>query len=925
MKLKSVLRTMDTDGLRQMQEFWNLPAPSENGSGPLKQDEWVEFLYPRLQNGSHFQDAMERLEKEQQSLVYFLALHGGNMEEKELHKRAFPGHKSDMKALLAQLQTLGFVFSEKWTDVTGKPKVYGIPEPYLRLIELPHFWQGYLGNMLRQVPMGNLTRIASNGLGLKGVSNKRDCLMYEIRLALTDPERLREYIDSLPEDERELLFLLLQRRGVALYRDWLDMAHNRRPDINRNDAAESLLEKSGLVFAATDRADKYANMLRVPRDIYYIVTHHFIRDMRNIDDLDAIGHVDPAQEPKNVLDNGISILRDLVIFVGYVERHPVRRLGNGGVGKNDMKKILPRLSAGKTLKYAQFLAFYCIQKHCIVPEGDYWGASETFEPALLDSRNLFIDLYEFWFHSNAWNEEFAEGDTLHVDHRPSGLINIIDLRKLVMENLARIPFDKWIDGPRFIESLLAQIEVRIPHRGSHGYLEKDNRINYLAIESILCESLYWLGLVSLGLHEATDQKQLGARVQCNTRKNGSSQHRLDEHFNFNPRPFLSDEYQFHFQITGLGRSLLAAGPDATCKSLANNEDLVLPFRDDMCQFTVLPNLDVVAPPDLNLQVFYHLRQFAAISHIDVMSTLKITIESVRAGMESGLKGEEILKFLEDGCQSSLPETVRHLVNECSNRYGELTVGYAGGYIMVEDPALRENLLSNKSLKACIKDIKGEHMILLNRSADVQHVAEDLKSMGFMPSVDSENVYTSSEGRLRFALPPDDLGALVALLRFVNHVEEQMETAITEDLVLPLLNAMRPSNHAQMNISRHSEVLYKKFQKLFDAALEKKIDSVANKYRRQMREFLQQKSPNRERPTYTDANPATRSSDIRKMLRFAIEHEAQLHLVYQRSTGEEIEEIVTPESINGDKLFAFSDEQQSYCAYRIRRIVSARMD
>jgi hypothetical protein len=703
------------------------------------------------------------------------------------------------------------------------------------------------------------------------------------------------------------------------------MAHNRRPEINRNDAAESLLKKSGLVFQATENPDKYANMLRVPRDIYYIVTHHFIRDMRTLDDLDAISHVDPEQEPKNVLDNGTSILRDMVIFVGYIERHPVRRLGNGGVGKNDLKKILTRLSANKTLKYAQFLAFYAIQKHFIVPEGEHWGPSETFEPSLVDSRHLFVDLYDFWFHTNDWNEEFVEGDTLHVDHRPTSLICAPDLRKLVMENLSKIPFDTWIDGPRFIESLLAQIETRIPHRGSHGYLEKFNRINYLAIESIICETFYWLGLVSLGLHEATAQDELGTRVQCDKRKNGSAHHRMDEHFNFNPRPFLAEEYHFHFQITGLGHSLLAAGIDVKRKALLNNDQLVLPFRDDMCQFTVLPNLDVVAPPDLNLQVFYHLRQFADISHIDVMSTLTINSESVRAGMESGLKGEEILRFLEGGCQSGLPETVSHLVNECSNRYGELSIGYSGGYIMVEDPVVRENLLSHKALQPYLKDIKGEHMILLNRSADVQHVAEELKNIGFMPSVDSENVYTSSQGRLRFALPADDLGALMAMLRFVKHVEEEMENEITDDLVLPLLNAVRPSNHTQMNINRHSEVLYKNFQKAFDTALQKKLDSVANRYRKQMREFLQQKSPNRERPSYSDANPASSADDIRRMMRFAIEHEAQVKLVYSRSTGEEIEEVVTPESINGDKLFAFSDEQQSYCAYRMRRIVAASMD
>jgi Helicase conserved C-terminal domain len=436
--------------------------------------------------------------------------------------------------------------------------------------------------------------------------------------------------------------------------------------------------------------------------------------------------------------------------------------------------------------------------------------------------------------------------------------------------------------------------------------------------------------VALGLHEKTAFEKLGRRRQRDlaTNGNGNGSHaagRLDHHFNFNPRPSLPEAYQFHFQITGLGRSILAAGATGPAKALAAAGKIALPFRDNMFNFTVLPNLDIVAPPDLNLLRFYHLRQFTAIRHIDVMSTLAITHDSVRAAMEHGLKGEDILAFLEEGCPGGLPETVRHLVNECSNRYGEVVIGYSGGYILVDDPALEKDIRSSKTLAPWIKDVQGDNMILLNRDVDVPHMAEELKLMGFMPSVDSENVYASSDGRLRFSLTPQDLGALMAVLRFVGHVESELGVELTEEKLLPLMNALRPGNGGELSIDHYTDVLSKRFEKLFDASIRKRLDAVTSKYRRQMREFIEQQSHKRARPVYPHTNPATTKKEIRSLLEFAIEHDSRVVMDYTRSTGEEIVEPVQPESLNHDKLFAFNEENQSFCAYRLKRIRAARIE
>jgi hypothetical protein len=195
----------------------------------------------------------------------------------------------------------------------------------------------------------------------------------------------------------------------------------------------------------------------------------------------------------------------------------------------------------------------------------------------------------------------------------------------------------------------------------------------------------------------------------------------------------------------------------------------------------------------------------------------------------------------------------------------------------------------------------------------------------MPSVDNENVYASAEGRLRYALAPADLAALMAILRFVSGLEKELGADPTEDKAPPLLNLLRPSNYAQLNIDPQVETLCKRFEKVFETALEKKIEAATSKYRRQMRGVLAHKRPSRARPAYTGANPATTPEAVRGLLHFAIEHESVVSLQHRRSTGEEVVEYVRPESISGDKLYAFCEADQSYCAYRISRISSARME
>src|SRR5512138_2340856 len=133
MKLKSVLRSLDMEALREIQRFWELTATAnaETGEDELDQsathEQWVEYLYPRLQNASHFRTAVQKLSKVHRDLLSFLAIHGGNMEEKELRKRFFTGNRTGMKEIIEEMARHALLFEERWSELPGKPRVYGIP------------------------------------------------------------------------------------------------------------------------------------------------------------------------------------------------------------------------------------------------------------------------------------------------------------------------------------------------------------------------------------------------------------------------------------------------------------------------------------------------------------------------------------------------------------------------------------------------------------------------------------------------------------------------------------------------------------------------------------------------------------------------------------------------------------------------------
>ncbi|MFH0793302.1 MAG: helicase-associated domain-containing protein [bacterium] len=919
MKLKSILKQLSCEDLRSIVDYWRIhpPALEDCREDETRKSRMVDYLYPRLQLPQYFDHAYKSLRADEKDLVYFLAIHGGDVERTELIDRFFKGNEKKFEEQTARLKRKGFVFFDDLNDEEAGVVLVGVPEPFLRYVDLPPYWEGYLGNFLKDLSTQQLKHMAHHGLKLQMDTSKKNYLLTCIRRYLLEPGNLRFYIEHLPDNERQVFRSLLDKKGVSIYRDLLDLGYQKRYDHSKADFINNLLATSGLVFTAVGGPNKYNHLLMVPRDILYIINRGYEADNRSLRELDTVSIIGKEKQPAVMLDNTTGLLRDIVIFASYINRNPVKQLSNGGIGKNDLKKIMPSLSPNKTLKYVEFIALFCISKKFILGVGETWKVTNSFLKWLEDSRSCYHDLYTFWLESTEWNEEYLDGNTVHADVYPSNLINVTELRKLVLRNIENIPYNKWIDFGPFVESLLPQIDINIPKRGTLTGADRYNRPNQHIVESIIAEPMYWIGLVSLGLDDLRTLEVIGNREgpgggggeASRARKKGSSRGRRGE--------------RFLFRMTDLGRFVLENDYLQPEKLFSKKDDALLALDFSVPDFTVQPNLEVITPPDLNLRVFYNLNEFCDIKTIDVMSTLVISKESLREGMDKGLRGSDILNFLNESCRQEVPETVKHLIQECGTKHGEVNLGYAGGYILVGDRILLEEIKSHRRMQNYIKDIIDNKLVLLNPDVDVKKLAKEMQRLGFMPHLDSEHVHLTSEGKYHLTLSQNELFDLVALLRFLVAIEEDLGP-LTEDKVRPLLERLKPDSRKVYNLTQFAESMLKSFQKRYDSATKKKFNEATSKYRKQLTRLIAASPRGTSKYDFGGPNPAAKKDDVREMLVFAIDNELPVELDYAKLNRDEINEEIEPESLEGDKLYAYCAERGAHSIYHVDRIKTAKL-
>jgi hypothetical protein len=911
---------LSTDHLQQIEEHWGI-APADLSTIDKSMDAkevLIANLYQRLQSRNAWETATRDLKGPERDLINFLAIHGGDLESGEVCRRFFERDNLRMFQMVNGLAARGLVFFDEVPGLPQKLTLIGIPEPFLRFIDLPAFWEGYLGHFLKELSNNELKHIATQGLKLAPASANKNYLIHLIRATLLDPAFLRKYIDRLAEAPGGVFQSLIDSKGVAIYRDLLELNIQRRYDQSRGDAIQWLLGTSGLVFTAVPGGNKYNNLLMIPRDLMYILSNHFQPDNRTFRELDSVSVVEKQKPPAVILDNSNTLLRDLVIIAQMVDRHPVRVLATGGIGKNDLKRLMPYLSANKSVKYAEFLTLFLIERKLLVSSGETYHVSRHLVDWLSDSQAAYQDILSWWLTSSAWNEEYVEGNTIHVEPQPTGLVSIVGFRRVVLDVLSEMPRDRWCVESGFYEQVLPKIQQDIPRRGEPMAYDKHTRGNELVMESVLAETLNWLGILAIGFSSDKDIELVGVR-----QGDGKT---LKARGGSRGRPRKQKGLSFTFRFTDLGRFVFSRPLERWGQLFEKeNDDEVLPLNFDVDAFILQPTHEAIVPPDLELESFYRLNQIGQVRSVDVMSIIAITRESVREGLDRGWSGEEILEFLKTHSRTPVPDSLSVMIKECGRKHGELNMGFAGGFIVVDDQTQLLQLQSNKKISPSIKRVVDDRIVLLHSDVDLKRLAREMQKIGFMPRLESQHVTVMDDETYSLSLPREDMVKVIAALRYAMEVRDDKGRQIAHDRLAPLVERLRADARSYQSINDLADPLVQTWTKAANAAVESKISRIASEYTAKISHLVTNSVPRgTSKFNFSGPNPAVETDDIREMIDFAIDNEFEVEIEYLKATRDLVTELIAPESLERDRLYAHCRTRDAYSVYRVERIQQARL-
>jgi hypothetical protein len=120
-----------------------------------------------------------------------------------------------------------------------------------------------------------------------------------------------------------------------------------------------------------------------------------------------------------------------------------------------------------------------------------------------------------------------------------------------------------------------------------------------------------------------------------------------------------------FAITSLGAQVLeldGSAPPPDLEQIASHADALI----------VQPNFDVVVyAPEDRVELLYHIDRFAERVSVDRMAIYRLTNESVCAGLQLGLRIDDVLDLLEGSARTPLPQNVTFTLRDWARRFEEV--------------------------------------------------------------------------------------------------------------------------------------------------------------------------------------------------------------------------------------------------------------
>jgi len=709
MKLRSILSLQSIDDLRKIASVSELPVDTGSNKTVL-----IDLLCKSLSDPRQIALRYDALDASQKKLVDILASESGELLKSDALDEFASGLTRRFQKKFEALSKAGLAFEE--TDTLGEDyPLVGIPDSILKSIQIPTDMAGKLRFVMRDPSIG-LLRTFARDLGILPKDSRRPFVVKAIRTHLLDPVNLKGFMNSLSEDKRSILDLMLQR-GQISQAEIVEQIGDR--GIRELD---ELLYKTPLFYYDADRVQA-DTPVRMASDLVKAMAELArTRGGKLESNPEEVLELEP-DAPSEVLDNSPYILQDLATLLGFVELRAPRMLKHGGIAKAEIRDARKFYRGDNDPGYSEFLMLFAETAGLLKTEGRVWRVKKGAAGRLEKGPDIQKALFSFWRETERWNEWSV--DRAAAGPRKGRMEELKSFRGEVLAGLLACPADRWISYAQFYSLLVKSSEsfkYLAEHPGTGRALSSGGTTADELLRRMLRGVLTWIGLIQIG----------------------------------NPDAFalpVHEDSKALFQIHSDSRPLLKGKKAPTRIQAQSNVE---------AQFILQPNLEVLSPPDLPFVDYIRLCGLAELHAIDVMTRFKISRESLQTAMNRGTTGRQIRDFLKKRSATGVPDIVDSLIEECEHKHGEIEIGHTSGYITVGEEGLLDELYAQKQISEVLGPRLSPVVAPITASSSPESVLQILRKQGYMPrlNVDSQ---AESDGHHELVLRSKELSSLVGFL------------------------------------------------------------------------------------------------------------------------------------------------------------------
>ena len=664
----------------------------------------VQYVYRTLTNAEAFTSLFSTFSKAEKDILAFLHDCGGKVCWNEIERTRFT------KERVQDLQSFGLLFV--FPDYEN-PEYVVLPVEYRYLIFSKNQDKDSMLFVLRNLGTEKVKQITSYvsmkfnynfdsslskapnvaflynfltnmGEGIKGALTTKQKEVISFVFQHGNEVELQDLLNISPIPGEYSMAVSINN----IYKNYFHRYPSHRKETKYSDLQE-LFHMGVLMFTNPYNSNK----VLIPKEIFPVLAREYLVKIEAAKQkvlAEMLSDV-PKDKKGKSMDSLLRILaRNIVIFIVYSYIKPTQK---GLLPKAAIKKCAKVLKADN-VEHIDCLSIFILLKGYVTSEGKkcfvLTQKGEKFLSEDLSALDFWREIEDFFLVTTDWNELYKDQNRV-IDYYTSSLN--CDFKVLLYKCLKDLPH-QWLKTSKFMEILyvdygfkkIKAIYDKLEHN-QEEYYPRQLKSGCNDLDSMflsIFQTMYFLGLLDM---------------------------------------MESEKGISHIRLSGTAIALAANQPIKSKQKSAHTQKKLI----------LQPNGEIVCMPGTPQETLTELGKFAEIKKIDQAIFFELSSQSlIKGATEFKLGFTKIMKFLTDNSGKELPQNIAYLFKQLMAKEELLTIGRCGGYIIVKDHILLEEIKSIKPIKKHIADSSELPVLFLKPGSSIKEVLRELRKKGHLP-------------------------------------------------------------------------------------------------------------------------------------------------------------------------------------------------